>query len=61
MDLYDAARAAIARAARARIVFMTGGAFTPRAREFLDRVENQRLDKPVDIARLRQLVDESLD
>ena len=29
-----------------RIVFMTGGAFTPRAREFLASVENPCLDKP---------------
>jgi CheY-like chemotaxis protein len=29
-----------------RLVFMTGGAFTPRAIEFLARVPNARLDKP---------------
>ncbi|MFT3713147.1 MAG: response regulator [Archangium sp.] len=29
-----------------RIVFMTGGAFTPTAREFLDSVPNGRINKP---------------
>jgi signal transduction histidine kinase len=42
----------------ARVVFVTGGAFTPRAREFLDRVDNPRLDKPVDVARLREVIDQ---
>jgi CheY-like chemotaxis protein len=39
-----------------RIIFMTGGAFTPRAREFLERVPNQRLEKPVDTRNLRALI-----
>jgi signal transduction histidine kinase len=39
-----------------RMVFMTGGAFTTRARGFLDRVENARLDKPFDVAAVRALV-----
>jgi CheY-like chemotaxis protein len=34
------------------IVFVTGGAFTARAREFLDRVPNQKLEKPIDSASL---------
>ncbi|MBI5495633.1 MAG: response regulator [Deltaproteobacteria bacterium] len=38
------------------LVFMTGGAFTPRAREFLNRVSNPRLEKPFDAAQLRALV-----
>ncbi len=29
------------------VAYMTGGAFTPRAREFLDRVPNPRIDKPL--------------
>ncbi|MFW5877175.1 MAG: response regulator [Myxococcota bacterium] len=40
----------------ARFVFMTGGAFTPAAREFLDRVGNDRIEKPFDPYRLRELV-----
>lgn len=41
-----------------RMVFVTGGAFTPSAREFLDDVENLRLDKPFDLRELRKLVNE---
>ncbi|ATB33414.1 hybrid sensor histidine kinase/response regulator [Melittangium boletus] len=29
-----------------RLVFLTGGAFTPNAREFLSQVKNRRVDKP---------------
>lgn len=29
-----------------KVVFMTGGAFTSRAREFLDQVRNPRIEKP---------------
>jgi PAS domain S-box-containing protein len=38
------------------IIFLTGGAFTLCAREFLDRISNPRLDKPFDSERLRGLV-----
>ncbi|MBK7584603.1 MAG: response regulator [Myxococcales bacterium] len=41
-----------------RIVFLTGGAFTPLAREFLERVPNRLLAKPFEAAKLRQVVDE---
>jgi PAS domain S-box-containing protein len=41
-----------------KMVFLTGGAFTPRAREFLDRVPNQRLEKPFDAQNVRALVRE---
>jgi two-component system, NtrC family, sensor kinase len=41
----------------ARIVFMSGGAFSPGAREFLDRVPNRRIDKPFDAAELRTIVE----
>ncbi|MCA9674369.1 MAG: response regulator [Myxococcales bacterium] len=39
-----------------RMVFLTGGAFTPRAREFLDTVSNARLDKPFDADALKALI-----
>ena len=39
-----------------RFVFMTGGAFTPRAAEFLATMRNPRLDKPFDLAALRTIV-----
>jgi signal transduction histidine kinase len=55
MDFY-AALAAHSQTLARRVVFMTGGAFTPTAREFLDRVDNPHIDKPVDIKRLRQLI-----
>ena len=40
-----------------RVVFITGGAFTPQAREFLARVPNPRVEKPFEPAALRALVD----
>jgi PAS domain S-box-containing protein len=39
-----------------KIVFMTGGAFTSRAREFLDKVRNPRVEKPFAAASLKALV-----
>jgi len=41
-----------------RVVFLTGGAFTPLAREFLERVPNRRLSKPFEAVQLRSVVDE---
>jgi CheY-like chemotaxis protein len=39
-----------------KIVFMTGGAFTPRARAFLESVVNPCLEKPLDMAKLRSIL-----
>lgn len=39
-----------------RMVFVSGGVFTPNATKFLRAVPNPRLDKPVDIERLRTAV-----
>jgi hypothetical protein len=39
------------------MVFITGGAFTPAANEFLERVPNERLDKPFEPAAVRALVE----
>ncbi|HEX3770624.1 MAG TPA: ATP-binding protein, partial [Polyangiaceae bacterium] len=39
-----------------RMLFVTGGAFTPRAREFLERVPNTRIEKPFDVEALLTLV-----
>jgi PAS domain S-box-containing protein len=39
-----------------RIVLMTGGAFTPRAAQFLSRVNNPRIEKPFDMKYLRRVV-----
>jgi PAS domain S-box-containing protein len=39
-----------------RVVFVTGGAFTPSGREFLERVSNLRIRKPFDPRAIRELV-----
>jgi PAS domain S-box-containing protein len=39
-----------------RFIFMTGGAFTPRATDFLAQVPNRRLEKPFETAALRAVV-----
>jgi CheY-like chemotaxis protein len=41
-----------------RLVFITGGAFTPRALEYVHRVGNPLLQKPFDIADLQRLLAE---
>jgi PAS domain S-box-containing protein len=53
MDLYDTLLEIAPRQAQA-MVFVTGGAFTPRARAFLDRVPNATIDKPFDAATLTE-------
>jgi len=40
----------------ARIVFMTGGAFTSDAASFLDELDNPVLDKPMDHVALRRVI-----
>ena len=44
-----------------KVVFMTGGAFTPRAREFLARLPNLRLEKPFDLGHILALVGAQLE
>ena len=60
MDVY---RAALQRATPVndRIVFMTGGAFTQRARDFLQSVPNLRIEKPFDLAHLERTIYEAAD
>ena len=55
MDLYRQLRA-VRPALADRVVFMTAGAYTPESSAFLDAVENPRVEKPFDAARLRALV-----
>jgi PAS domain S-box-containing protein len=43
-----------------RIVFMTGGAFTAQAQEFLKTSANPCLDKPIDARALRAVIEEVL-
>ncbi len=55
MELHEALRALDPEQA-AGMIFVTGGAFTPMARQFLDEVPNLRLDKPFDPVALRALI-----
>jgi len=55
MELY-AAVALVAPAMAERFVFLTGGAFTPAAREFLERNAPRRVEKPFEPAGLREIV-----
>jgi CheY-like chemotaxis protein len=55
MDLYEELQAT-APDLLDRLVFLTGGAFTARAREFLDRVPSPRMEKPFEGPQLLALV-----
>ena len=55
MDLHEAL-SRLAPEQAGRVVVLTGGAFTPRAREFLDRVPLPRCEKPFDSHGLREVV-----
>jgi PAS domain S-box-containing protein len=55
MDLYAELERLVPEQAE-RVVFVTGGAFTPRAREFLERVPNARVEKPIDFQNLKLLL-----
>ena len=53
--LYEALRTASPELAE-RIIFMTGGTFTQRARDFLAAVERPLLEKPLDLSAVRALL-----
>jgi signal transduction histidine kinase len=55
MELYERL-AALAPDQAQRMIFVTGGAFTTAAREFLDRVANPRIEKPVEATNLLAIV-----
>ena len=55
MELYDVLREKRP-GLEQRLIFMTGGAFTARAREFLDAIPNHRIEKPLDAQNVRALV-----
>jgi CheY-like chemotaxis protein len=57
MDFYDRLLQTVREQAE-RVVFLTGGAFTVRAREFLDRVPNVCMEKPFTLQNLRALMNE---
>ena len=43
-----------------RLIFITGGAYTPMAMEFLKNVQNLCLEKPFDFQKLCALIDERI-
>jgi CheY-like chemotaxis protein len=55
MELHERLRAARPGLER-RMLFITGGVFTPDAAAFLARVPNPRLEKPFDVAALQAMV-----
>jgi PAS domain S-box-containing protein len=59
MDLYELVRE-LDPALADRFVFLTGGAFTPRAMKFLDSVSNARLVKPFSTKVLRAFIHDFL-
>jgi signal transduction histidine kinase len=59
MDLYERVAQLDAELARS-FVFVTGGAFTPRAMKFLASVPNARVEKPFDPPMLRTLLQRML-
>jgi PAS domain S-box-containing protein len=57
IDFYERVRG-IGRGLERRIVFMSGGAFTARAAEFLASVDNRRLEKPFSLLLIEGIVRE---
>jgi len=55
IDVYQEVRQLDADQAE-RMVFMTGGAFTPRVVEFLSVVSNAKIDKPLERSALREAI-----
>ncbi|MFW5741210.1 MAG: ATP-binding protein, partial [Myxococcota bacterium] len=43
-----------------RVIFITGGAFTPHARAYLRNVDNLRLEKPFDVTAFRKIVNDRI-
>ncbi|MGZ5969605.1 MAG: response regulator, partial [Polyangiales bacterium] len=39
-----------------RMIFMSAASFMPRVTEFLEQVPNPRIEKPIDVAQLRELI-----
>jgi signal transduction histidine kinase len=55
MEIHDALSRSAPDQAQ-RMIFLTGGAFTERARQFLDRVPNPRIEKPFDVVNLLAII-----
>jgi lactam utilization protein B/CheY-like chemotaxis protein len=59
IDLFHRIRAAYP-GLEQRVVFMTGGAFTARAAEFLASIENRRVEKPFSLKAIERMVREMM-
>jgi CheY-like chemotaxis protein len=55
MELYEMLERELPEVAK-RVVFLTGGAFAPKARTFLEQVKNPRVYKPFEVSALRAMV-----
>jgi CheY-like chemotaxis protein len=55
LELLDAVRAKLPAMAE-RIVFITGGAWDPELRARLEALPNERLEKPVSLLALREVI-----
>ncbi len=60
MDIYEEAQK-IQPGLEKKIIFMSGGAFTARAADFLNKIQNKQLLKPFKTAELIQVVKDSLE
>jgi len=54
MDIYEALKED-GNGYHGRIIFMSGGAFTPEAQNFLNAVENPNIEKPFDLKQVKAL------
>jgi len=59
MELYERLQEIASDQAK-KMIFVSGGAFTVAAREFLDRVPNQRIDKPFQPGNLLALIAQAI-
>jgi signal transduction histidine kinase/CheY-like chemotaxis protein len=59
MDLHEAL-VRVAPEQADRMIFLSGGEFTERARAFIDTTSNKRLEKPFDVRRLQALINECI-
>lgn len=59
MDLFEALQHTRPEMAE-KVIFMTGGAFTPRARDFVAAIPNPTIEKPFGVQMVRELVEARL-
>ncbi|MFP2926343.1 ATP-binding protein [Pyxidicoccus sp. 3LG] len=59
MDVYERMRESAPEVAK-RFIFITGGSYTTRARQFLERVPNRQIEKPFDVGLIHQYLGEVL-